>query len=435
MKLTRNPVRWLPVAAAVTLFGMLANPQSGTPAQAAPDVSAVCTNGSNFQLVADLGYIFTPDANTMAMWSYADLGTNAGTFQFPGPVLCVNQGQTVTVQLTNNLPEATSIIFPGQDNVTAAGAPSEPQPDGSLTQEAAANGGTILYSFTPTRAGTFIYESGTNPDKQREMGLVGALIVRPTGGLTSQLYADPATSFTPGREFMQILSEADPIYHNAVDAGQNPPISSIVAKYYFVNGRSMPDTLSPNNSPFLPAQPYSGLIHIKEKEVAGIRYVNVGRTNYPFHPHGADTQIVGHDGVQLVDDTSGANLSFGKFLVDVAPGQTVDATYTWSDVEHYSPGTASSPSHLAQAILPPIQQLGIKPDTWYSMSPYLGVKDASILPPGTRQTSECGEYYHMAHSHALEQSTNFGAAFGGMMTLYRIDPVQSEHNYPVAVCP
>ncbi len=38
------------------------------------------------------------------------------------------------------------------------------------------------------------------------------------------------------------------------------------------------------------------------------------------------------------------------------------------------------------------------------------------------QNNECGEYYHVAHSHALDQATNYGASFGGMMTLIRIDP-------------
>ena len=38
------------------------------------------------------------------------------------------------------------------------------------------------------------------------------------------------------------------------------------------------------------------------------------------------------------------------------------------------------------------------------------------------QNNECGEYYHIAHSHALYQATNYGASFGGMMTLFRIDP-------------
>ena len=37
-------------------------------------------------------------------------------------MLCVTQGETVVVNLTNNLPEASSIVFPGQDaQVTASG--------------------------------------------------------------------------------------------------------------------------------------------------------------------------------------------------------------------------------------------------------------------------------------------------------------------------
>jgi hypothetical protein len=44
------------------------------------------------------------------------------------------------------------------------------------------------------------------------------------------------------------------------------------------------------------------------------------------------------------------------------------------------------------------------------------------VPSNLTQNNECGEYYHIAHSHALEQATNYGAAFGGMMTVFRIDP-------------
>jgi FtsP/CotA-like multicopper oxidase with cupredoxin domain len=439
MNLNRNRMRWIPVAIVLSLGGLLAQP-GGSTAQAAADVRAVCTNGPNFSLVSDLGYIFTPDANTLAMWSYADTTNNGGAFQFPGPVMCLNEGQTATITLTNNLPEPTSIVFPGQDEVTAAGVPSEPviAANGAITSlapTAAANGGTITYSFKANHAGTFLYQSGTNPDKQREMGLFGAIIVRPADGSTSQIYGDASTTddFTSGREFLQILSEADPAFHNAVEAGENPSPTGRVSKYYFINGRSMPDTLSPNNSPFLPAQPYSGLVHIIENEKAAIRYINAGRSNYPYHPHGNDTIVVGHDGVMLKgSETSdaGQDLSFPKFLVDLAPGQTVDATFTWTDVEHYTP------TNPVPAVLPPIQQLGIRADTWYSMSPYLGVKNPSILPPGVTQTSECGEYYHMAHSHALEQSTNYGAAFGGMMTLYRIDPGPAHDPGPgLHVCP
>ena len=52
----------------------------------------------------------------------------AGTFQHPGPVLCVTEGDTVTVVLHNTLnDDDVSIVFPGQKNVKADGAPVQPQ--------------------------------------------------------------------------------------------------------------------------------------------------------------------------------------------------------------------------------------------------------------------------------------------------------------------
>ena len=70
--------------------------------------------------------------------------------------------------------------------------------------------------------------------------------------------------------------------------------------------------------------------------------------------------------------------------------------------------------------LPPLQDQIVSPDTWFSESPYLGYQ--GDLPPNVTSNNQCGEYYHVAHSHALQQATNYGATFGGMMTLIRIDP-------------
>ena len=65
-------------------------------------------------------------------------------------------------------------------------------------------------------------------------------------------------------------------------------------------------------------------------------------------------------------------------------------------------------------------QLLVGADTWFSESPYLGNK--GTFPSNITVNNECGEYYHVAHSHALQQATNYGATFGGMMTVFRIDP-------------
>ena len=86
------------------------------------------------------------------------------------------------------------------------------------------------------------------------------------------------------------------------------------------------------------------------------------------------------------------------------------------DVEHWTPDTNPIPVPLPQQ-----QNTTYKDgETWYSGSPYLGVTDE--LPVGVTTYNECGEYYQMWHSHALNEAANYEAGFGGMTTLERIDP-------------
>ncbi len=125
--------------------------------------------------------------------------------------------------------------------------------------------------------------------------------------------------------------------------------------------------------------------------------------------------MIGRDGSPLIATATAANASYEKFLIDVGPGQTVDTTLKWTDVEHWDPNSNPIPVDL-----PPLQDQLITPDTWFSESPYLG--HTGDLPAGITNNNQCGEYYHVAHSHALQQATNYGATFGGMMTLIRIDP-------------
>ena len=61
--------------------------------------------------------------------------------------------------------EPVSLVFPGQDMA----------PD----YEGAPPGGSVTYSLVASTPGTFLYESGINPQKQVLMGLYGVLIVRP----------------------------------------------------------------------------------------------------------------------------------------------------------------------------------------------------------------------------------------------------------------
>lgn len=404
---------------------VLTLPASTGSAATGPTTGIVCeSNASNtFSLDARAGYINMPDGNSIYAWGYTSAGN---AFQLPGPTLCVTSGDRVTVVLRNRLVEPTSIVFPGQENVTAGGAPAEPQFNSSgaltsLTQTAAATTGTLSYQFTAGTPGTYLYESGTDVTKQREMGLYGGLVVRPAG-FPARANSTAQSGFDPAHEYLFILSEVDPALHSAVERKRAFDYRTTRARYFLVNGRSMPDTIAPNFAAWLPSQPYGGLIHIEPFQngdrPALARYLNAGSVSYPFHPHGNNQQVITRDGAPMVD-AAGEDSSYEKFLVDVGPGQSVDTLDRWR-IEYEDTPTDKIPDDIA---LPHLQDQIVGPgtETWFSENPYLGGA-RGLLPAGIVQNNECGEYYHVAHSHALDQATNYGASFGGMMTLIRIDP-------------
>jgi hypothetical protein len=112
--------------------------------------------------------------------------------------------------LTNLLPEAVSLVVPGQPFNAAP----VRRPDGrivSMTPEAAP-GGTATYTFGNLKPGTFLYESGTHQAVHVQMGLYGALT----------LDAAAATAY-PGvpydHDVVLVYSEVDAALHRAVAGG------------------------------------------------------------------------------------------------------------------------------------------------------------------------------------------------------------------------
>ncbi|HEX5692387.1 MAG TPA: multicopper oxidase domain-containing protein [Roseiflexaceae bacterium] len=409
---------------AMLAFASLANVQ---PTKASSPVTGMlCTTNANpnptFTLTAQSGYIQMPDMNTVYMWSYG-----SPDFQHPGPVLCVNQGDTVTVVLNNQLPYnlRTSIAFPGQENVQADGAPAQPDLANNSLTNSAANGGSVTYSFVANKPGTFIYESGTDPKNQVTMGLFGALIVRPSMG-AAYVYNRADSRFTPSEEFIALLSEVDPYQHQAWEIGSGATfnMNNYRARYWLINGRGFPDSIADNNASWLPSQPYGALalIHpFNTNSGAGAnyhpypaleRFINVGTEEYPFHPHGQNGLVIGRDGNPL-EGPSGEDLSMEKFAVNIGPGQTWDVIFKWYDAEGYNPATKPVPSTSPDLV-------NVMLGMFYSGSPYLG--QTATLPPGANTLNQCGEYYIISHNHALFQLDAFGQVMSGPITYLRVDP-------------
>lgn len=459
-----NPIlqsagRWL--LAAVTAF-------AGLQAQAAVvGVSGTGGGGArSFNLFAAEGYVSMADGVQVYSWGYGTAGTGGtGLMQVSGPTLLVNQGEVVTVNFTNNLPTRSSILFPGQSNVVGSGGAA-----GVLAQEAGP-GGTVTYTFTAAQPGTYLYQSGTQPSLQTEMGMVGALIVYPSGnplgagtGAARLAYNHAGTAYD--RETLFVVGDVDSDIHAAIDdqvkdkraandacltatsaAAQcvfNADLSKRFPKYWTLNGRTAPDVFSKNNVSELPHQPYNTLPRLHPGERMLLRVIGAGTDLHPMHHHGNNSWAIARDGRMLASTTtSGPDLAFSDYTIQVVPGQTYDAIWTWTgaglgwDVygklcdpaatmgPNVCTHTAAQQHQLLSDRGKPIpvklpSEFELAYGEFYSGSPYLG--DSGIRPVGAGAANTTGAFFHMFHSHNEREVVNGGIFPGGMMTMMVIEP-------------
>lgn len=383
--------------------------------------------GPTFNLQADNGYVTTPDGGAYLMWLY---GVDGGTVQYTGPVLDVNEGDNVTVNLTNNLPVATSIVFPGQMNVGTSGGSA-----GLLTAEAAASGGTVTYTFEATEPGTYMYHSGTNPGMQVEMGLVGALIVRPAGQPAEEKWAYNHADSRYDYEYLFVLTEMDPAVHDLVlcNLWHMIDLTAYFPVLWFINGRNAPDTMLRANNPMLPTQPLNCLPRMHPGDRMLLRFVGGGRDIHPFHPHGNNMTLIARDARLLSSGLggAGADLAVSNFTLAVGAGMTADAIFEWTgeklgwDIYGHDPCDPLADDEYADDHGKPFPvQLPDQKDLtfgqFYGGSPFLGVHGA--LPPGQGGFNLNAGYFYMWHSHNEKELTNNDIFPGGIMTMLIIEP-------------
>jgi FtsP/CotA-like multicopper oxidase with cupredoxin domain len=401
----------------------------------APAIAAINgVTGAKFNLTAKTGYISTAEGGSYLAWGYAN---GNGLMQFPGPTLIVNQGAVVTVNLTNTLAVPVSILFPGQTGVVAGGGSP-----GLLTREAAPAGGTVSYTFTASQPGTYTYYSGTQPDLQVEMGLVGALIVRPSSSPATQAYNHADSQFD--HEYLFFLSDMDPTVHDAVAAGNlTPDTTSHFAVYWLINGRTAPDTMAAAGAPWLPHQPYNIMPMMHPGERILIRMIGAGRDAHPYHTHGNHHRIIARDGRLLSSAPgSGADLGEQAFTTNAVPGSTMDAIYTWTGANmgwdfygHAGPGGETGQACVDAGValvagesladhckplpvtLPSQETLTF--GQFYSGSPFMG--NLGALPPGEGGFNPNGGFMFMWHSHNEKEIVNFDIFPGGMLTMLLIE--------------
>ena len=259
-----------------------------------------------YNLRAGLSSITMPDNSVVPVWGFAAdsaVGANDGVVIVPGPRLTAAPGDDLVINLSNSLAVPVSIIIPGQRLTpvpTAAGGRVM-----SFANQVAA-GQTAQLTFTSLKAGTYLYESGTNPAVQLSMGLYGPLVVGP--GANGQAYTPTATN--PGTVydrdevllFSDILGKFNAVqnsydtYNKDLVDGKNPNIANYSPVYYLINGKSFPDTLTPGISAPPGTKTLLRLInasgHNYMPAISGTYYDNQPSPQ----PHALSTQVIAEDG-------------------------------------------------------------------------------------------------------------------------------------------
>ena len=211
--------------------------------------------------------------------------------QVPGPRLHFKQGDRVRINVTNHLPDTTTVHWHGLILPNVMDGPAQ------VTQKPIKNGQIYRYEFTATQSGTYFYHSHDHVDRQQALGLYGALIIDP---------AKPSDEVHADHEYTLMLQEwlmREGLTYPAM------PMEGGMPNYFTINGRAYPET---------------DTIKMKVGETLKVRFIgsNSGFI-HPMHIHGGPFEVVARDG-----ETLAPAARYKADTVNVGPGQRYDVVWT-----------------------------------------------------------------------------------------------------------
>jgi FtsP/CotA-like multicopper oxidase with cupredoxin domain len=210
--------------------------------------------------------------------------------QIPGPRLRFRQGDRVRIDVTNHLPETTTVHWHGLVLPNVMDGPAH------ITQAPIENGQRYRYEFTATQSGTYFYHSHDHVDRQQALGLYGAMLIEPRE-VDPGLQAD--------HEYTLLLQEwllREGLTYPAM------PMEGAMPNYFTINGRAYPST---------------DTIRMRVGETLKVRFI--GSNNgfiHPMHIHGGPFEVVAKDGQTLQPSA--------RYLADtvnVGPGERYDVIW------------------------------------------------------------------------------------------------------------
>jgi FtsP/CotA-like multicopper oxidase with cupredoxin domain len=365
--------------------------QPGDPATTGPGFSY---NGAVGLIVDKTGNTDIPNDGHVDPRQIMDIGVMNGNI--PAPLMAIDEDDEFFLTLTNvgmimrpDLFEQHTVHFHGYPNASAF---YDGVPDASVAINI---GGSFTYYYLAPDAGTYFWHCHITPPEHLQMGMVGQIYVRPrqdrasgplyaalqaqqgdlrtacnsatdilctnplpavntgatavptvvNGGTGGYAYNDGDGSTHYDVEYPIQIHGFDPNFH-FVGMTFNPEgFTDMKDKYFLLNGRSYPDTVTPGPLETQSAdgvnhfsQPLPAIINIKAGQKALLRISDLDVSEYQtLASIGIPMQVIGYN-AKLLRDQAGNNLYYTTNSITLGGGESLDVILDASDTTKYQAG-------------------------------------------------------------------------------------------------
>jgi FtsP/CotA-like multicopper oxidase with cupredoxin domain len=302
------------------------NISDSSTATTALTVEPVILTGKVINLVATQSNQEIASGKSLPVWTYNN--------SVPGPQIRVKQGETIKVNLKNELPEPITIHWHGF--------PVPNSMDGipGVTQNAVQSGESFTYEFKADVPGTYWYHSHQDSVNQLDRGLYGSFIVEGTNDekvdrdytlmldewISSGIGMSEMNSSGMEHSGMNMNSDSASTMDNSMD---NMSMGDDMSMYdlFSINGRS------------------GSLVEqlpVKQGEKVRLRLINAGYLSHQIHLHGHEFKVIATDG-QPINNPS----ILKDNVVSIAPGERYDIEFVANNpgqwlIEDHSDNKAAS---------------------------------------------------------------------------------------------
>ncbi|WP_263355071.1 multicopper oxidase domain-containing protein [Acidicapsa acidisoli] len=326
-----------------------------------------------------------------------DVGVMNGNI--PAPLMAMDEDDEFFLTLSNvgmimrpDLFEQHTVHFHGYPNASSF---YDGVPDASVAINI---GGSFTYYYLAPDAGTYFWHCHITPPEHLQMGMVGQIFVRPrqnrvpssthlyaalqaqqqdlrtacnpnsdilcsnplpqkgdngvTGGFTGGTatkkfaYNDGDGSTYYDVEYPIQIHGFDPNFHFVGMTFNPEAFVDMKDKYFLLNGRSYPDTVTPGpmqtetsdgRSHF--SQPLPSIINIAAGQKALLRISDLDVTEYQtLASLGIPMQVIGYN-AKLLRDQAGNNMYYNTNSITLAGGESLDVILDASNTSLYPPGS------------------------------------------------------------------------------------------------